>query len=86
MSNAVVDQVSKQLFIGGQWVDAQDSATFEVLDPATGKVLCEVADASPQDARAALDAVHGQAPDLADRVDHRGLACQPRSLDLEEGE
>ena len=47
MSNAVVDQVSKQLFIGGQWVDAQDSATFEVLDPATGAVLCEVADASP---------------------------------------
>jgi hypothetical protein len=28
-----------QLFIGGRWVPAESGETFEVLDPATGKVL-----------------------------------------------
>ncbi|WP_226345994.1 NAD-dependent succinate-semialdehyde dehydrogenase [Agilicoccus flavus] len=56
MSDTVVESVKKQLFIGGEWVDAAGGATFDVLDPATGQVLCAVADASPEDARAALDA------------------------------
>jgi succinate-semialdehyde dehydrogenase/glutarate-semialdehyde dehydrogenase len=53
---AVVDSVPQQLFIGGKWVDAAESATFEVLDPATGQALCAVADAAPEDGRRALDA------------------------------
>jgi succinate-semialdehyde dehydrogenase / glutarate-semialdehyde dehydrogenase len=52
----VVDGVEKQLYIGGEWTDATDGRTFEVLDPATGEALCEVADASPEDAMRALDA------------------------------
>ena len=43
----VVDSVPTGLFIGGQWRPAKDAATFPVLDPSTGKVLTEVADASP---------------------------------------
>jgi len=54
--DAVVRDVPKQLYVGGRWVDATDGATFDVLDPATGDVLCAVADASPDDGRAALDA------------------------------
>lgn len=53
---AVVDAVPKQLFIGGQWTAADQDATFGVHDPATGKVLCSVADASPADGMAALQA------------------------------
>jgi succinate-semialdehyde dehydrogenase / glutarate-semialdehyde dehydrogenase len=53
---AVVDSVPQQLFIGGKWVDAAESATFEVLDPATGQALCAVADAAPEDGRRALEA------------------------------
>jgi succinate-semialdehyde dehydrogenase/glutarate-semialdehyde dehydrogenase len=52
----VVDGVAKQLFIAGRWVDASGGATFDVLDPSTGQKLCAVADASPADGRAALDA------------------------------
>src|SRR6266550_2332742 len=52
----VVDQVPKQLFIGGEWRDADEGRTLTVEDPATGEPLCEVADATPGDAMAALDA------------------------------
>jgi len=52
----VVESVPKQLLIGGEWRDATGGGTFEVEDPATGAVLCSVADATPDDARAALDA------------------------------
>ncbi|AFP38896.1 Succinate-semialdehyde dehydrogenase (NAD(P)+) [Mycolicibacterium smegmatis MC2 155] len=57
--------VQKRLFIDGKWVDATDGATFDVLDPATGEVLCAVADASPQDGRAALDAAVAAQPEFA---------------------
>ncbi|MFL6062546.1 MAG: NAD-dependent succinate-semialdehyde dehydrogenase [Marmoricola sp.] len=54
--DAVLAAVPKQLYIGGTWVDASGGATFEVEDPATGKTLCSIADATADDARAALDA------------------------------
>jgi succinate-semialdehyde dehydrogenase / glutarate-semialdehyde dehydrogenase len=53
---AVVDNVEKHLYIGGEWIDASEGRTLEVLDPATGEALCEVADATPEDAMRALDA------------------------------
>jgi succinate-semialdehyde dehydrogenase/glutarate-semialdehyde dehydrogenase len=53
---AVVEGAPKQLYIGGEWRDATGGGTFAVEDPSTGQTLCEVADASPDDARAALDA------------------------------
>lgn len=45
-----------RLFIGGVWADAADGATMPVDDPATGEILCRVADAGPKDAGLALDA------------------------------
>lgn len=53
---AVVRAVAKQLLVGGRWQDATGGATFDVVDPSTGQVLCAVADATPEDGRAALDA------------------------------
>ena len=52
----VVADVPKGVFVGGEWRDAEGGATLPVEDPSTGEVLCEVADASVSDARAALDA------------------------------
>jgi succinate-semialdehyde dehydrogenase / glutarate-semialdehyde dehydrogenase len=52
----VVDQVEKRLYIGGEWRDATGGGTIEVIDPATEEPICEVADATPDDAMAALDA------------------------------
>ncbi|MFF0087171.1 NAD-dependent succinate-semialdehyde dehydrogenase [Streptomyces canus] len=45
-----------QLFIGGAWLDAADGATMPVDDPATGEILCHVADAGPKDAKLAEEA------------------------------
>jgi len=52
----VVDAVPTDLFIGGTWRPAAGGRTFVVDDPATGKALTEVADASPEDGMAALAA------------------------------
>ena len=52
----VVESVPKQLYVGGDWRDAAEGATLAVEDPATGETLCEVADATPDDAVAALAA------------------------------
>ena len=52
----VVDRVHKRLYVAGSWVDAEGGATFDVLDPSTGELLCAVADASPGDGAAALEA------------------------------
>ncbi|WP_043662094.1 NAD-dependent succinate-semialdehyde dehydrogenase [Thermocrispum municipale] len=62
---SVVDNVGKDLFIGGQWRKATDGKTLPVYDPSTGKVLCEVADASPEDGKAALDAAVAAQPSFA---------------------
>jgi succinate-semialdehyde dehydrogenase/glutarate-semialdehyde dehydrogenase len=60
----VVDQVPKQLYIGGKWRDGA-KGTLAVEDPSTEQTLCEVADASVQDAKAALDAAVDAGPDFA---------------------
>jgi succinate-semialdehyde dehydrogenase/glutarate-semialdehyde dehydrogenase len=61
----VVDEVPTQLFIGGEWRDASGGATLDVEDPSTGEVLTSVADATPEDAKAALDACCAVQPEWA---------------------
>ncbi len=51
-----VDAVPTQLFIGGEWRDASGGDTLDVEDPSTGEAIASVADATPDDAKAALDA------------------------------
>jgi succinate-semialdehyde dehydrogenase/glutarate-semialdehyde dehydrogenase len=52
---AAVAGVEKRLFIGGEWRDSY-GGTFPVEDPSNEEVLCEVVDATPDDALAALGA------------------------------
>ncbi len=54
--SAVIAGVNGQLLIGGEWRDASGGGTFGVEDPSTGETLCEIADGTPDDAKAALDA------------------------------
>jgi succinate-semialdehyde dehydrogenase/glutarate-semialdehyde dehydrogenase len=56
---SVIEGVEKRLLIGDEWRDATGGGTFAVGDPSTGETLCEVADATPEDAAAALDAAAG---------------------------
>ena len=55
---AVVDGVPHDLYVGGTWRPASGGATLVVEDPSTGEPLCEVADATVEDAEAALAAAH----------------------------
>src|SRR3954469_3890231 len=54
--HSAVEAVPKQLYIAGGWRDGGGGATLDVEDPSTGETLTAVADATEDDARAALDA------------------------------
>jgi succinate-semialdehyde dehydrogenase / glutarate-semialdehyde dehydrogenase len=58
-AKTAVEGVENRLYIGGEWRDATGGATLEVIDPSTEEPICEVADATPEDAMAALDAAAG---------------------------
>jgi succinate-semialdehyde dehydrogenase/glutarate-semialdehyde dehydrogenase len=52
----VLDLAGGSLIIGGSSVDASSGKTFGVDDPATHQIIAEVADGTPEDGIAALDA------------------------------
>ncbi|UUY03909.1 aldehyde dehydrogenase family protein [Svornostia abyssi] len=68
------------MLIGSDWVDAASGKTFEVLNPATGELLCRVAEGSSEDidravktARAAFESGpwHTMKPSERGRIIHR---------------
>ena len=70
---AVLDRTPKGLFIGGEWRDASSGTTFGIEDPATEQTLTEVANGTPADSIAALDAcVQAQAEWAATPPRERG--------------
>jgi succinate-semialdehyde dehydrogenase/glutarate-semialdehyde dehydrogenase len=54
----VLDLVPKGIYVNGEWRDSGDKSVIDVIDPATGKVLAQVANATPQDGQDALTAAH----------------------------
>jgi aldehyde dehydrogenase (NAD+) len=52
--------IRHQLFINGEFVDAQDGATFVTSNPATEEKIADVASASPADVDAAVRAARAQ--------------------------
>jgi (Z)-2-((N-methylformamido)methylene)-5-hydroxybutyrolactone dehydrogenase len=46
----------KQLYINGEWVDGTSGRKIQSIDPATGEVWLEVAEAGPEDMDRAVDA------------------------------
>lgn len=51
-----LDRTRRELFIDGRWVPAVDEETYEVLDPARGTALTQVASAAAADATVAVAA------------------------------
>ena len=50
-------QVKDQpLFIGGKWLDSVSGKTFETVNPATGQVICNVAEGDKADVDLAVAA------------------------------
>lgn len=61
----VIDDAPNQLLIGGEWRDASEGGKLAIEDPSTGETLCEVADGTPDDAKAAMDAAYDAQADWA---------------------
>src|SRR5512147_164023 len=54
-----------QLYIGGQWVDANDHATFDDYNPYTGEVYAKIAKGKRADATRAIEAASAAFPGWA---------------------
>jgi succinate-semialdehyde dehydrogenase/glutarate-semialdehyde dehydrogenase len=52
----LLDSLPTGIHINGQWREASDGGTLDVIDPSTGLVLLTIASATPADGVAALDA------------------------------
>src|SRR5919201_3188177 len=50
-------------FVGGEWVDSAGGETMEVLNPATGEVIAEVASSTAEDADRAVAAAKKAFPE-----------------------
>src|SRR5215210_665028 len=50
-------------FVGGEWVDAVDGGTMQVLNPATGETIAEVPASTEGDVAQAVDAAKRALPD-----------------------
>jgi acyl-CoA reductase-like NAD-dependent aldehyde dehydrogenase len=85
MSTEIRESTRRQLFIGGEWADAADGATFEDLDPFTGEVVAEVAAGSREDARRAVEAAAAAAPAWADAPPAVRQGVFLRAADILEG-
>src|SRR5947209_20234899 len=51
-----VSVVQGKNFIGGEWSESSNGETMEVLNPATGEVIAEVARSTADDVERAVDA------------------------------
>ncbi|PHV64921.1 NAD-dependent succinate-semialdehyde dehydrogenase [Williamsia muralis] len=54
--SAVLGAVPDNLFVAGRWRASSSGATLDVRDPSTGEIVKSIADATPADGMAALDA------------------------------
>lgn len=70
------------LFVGGEWRDASGGATFDVADPATGRTIATIADASPDDGITALDAAVDAAAEWAATAPRVRAEILRRAFDL----
>jgi succinate-semialdehyde dehydrogenase/glutarate-semialdehyde dehydrogenase len=84
----VLSEVPTQLLIGGEWRDASGGEKFGVEDPATGETLVEIADGTPDDAKAAMDAAAGaqaewaaSEPNLRSEILHNAFEALTERID-----
>jgi succinate-semialdehyde dehydrogenase / glutarate-semialdehyde dehydrogenase len=62
MYDNLLANVPTDLWIGGKWCKSSDNQRFDVIDPATEKVIASVASATVDDAKAAVDAAAAAFP------------------------
>lgn len=80
--SALLADVPDGLFIGGEWRAASEGKQLRVFDPATGRVVKTIADASPEDGKAAMDAAVEAFPAWAKTPARERAEILRRAFDL----
>ena len=62
MATIAPDLLRTRAFVDGQWIEADDGATFPVSDPATGETLADVPRLGAPETRRAIEAAHRALP------------------------
>ncbi len=65
MPDKLINSIPKNLYIGGEWLPSSDGNRINVVDPATEKVIADVASGSAVDATGAVDAAFAAAAEWA---------------------
>jgi len=78
----LLERVPRQLFIAGDWLDAASGRSLDVTDPATGRVLVSIADASVDDGARALDAAAAAQDEWAATAPRRRGEILRRAFDI----
>ncbi|MCO7174929.1 NAD-dependent succinate-semialdehyde dehydrogenase [Sporolactobacillus kofuensis] len=60
--DAFIENAPKQLFIGGEWIDAESGERDEIINPATGAVIATVARGGAVDTEKAIEAAQKAFP------------------------
>ncbi|MDP0929104.1 NAD-dependent succinate-semialdehyde dehydrogenase [Paracoccus onubensis] len=69
-------------FLAGEWVDAKDGKTFDVINPARGDVIAQVADLSRDEAAAGIAAAAAAMKDWAARTAKERAQIMRKWFDL----
>ena len=80
--SALLADVPDGLFIGGEWRAASEDKQLRVFDPATGHVVKTIADASPEDGKAAMDAAVEAFPAWSETPARERAEILRRAFDL----
>ncbi|MGC3872152.1 NAD-dependent succinate-semialdehyde dehydrogenase [Halomonas sp. GXIMD04776] len=71
-----------QAYIDGQWVDGDDGETFDVVNPATGEVITQVASVGANETRRAIEAAQRAMPAWQAKTAKERGAIMRRWFDL----
>jgi succinate-semialdehyde dehydrogenase/glutarate-semialdehyde dehydrogenase len=74
--------VPRQLLVAGNWQDASNADTVEVINPSDASVITDIADADVEDGLAAVDAAAAAFPEWAATAPRRRAEILRRCFDL----
>ncbi len=71
-----------KMYIGGEWIDAEDSETFDDFNPATGELWARIPRGERNDAKAAIDAADKMRTEWANTPHSQRAACLLKAADI----
>ncbi len=76
------DLLRDRAYVGGEWIAADNGATFAVTNPARGDVICEIADLGEAETNRAIDAAYSAQKEWAARTGKERAAVLRAWADL----